>query len=121
MLDGNTEESTPTDGPDARERELLARGEDRAAAAFAEERQRVVGQVELGADACGERGLGERDREASLGDVVDERAARRDRVERPDQLGLVARGRAGLGGLRARRRAAWYSEPSNESSGSPAR
>ena len=71
--------------------ELLARGKDRLAAAFAEERQRVVGQVELGADAARDRGLRERDREAALGDVVDERAARRVVVESREQLGLAAR------------------------------
>ena len=97
------------------------RGEDRLAAAFAEERQGVVGQVELGADAAAERGLRERDREAALGGVVDERAARRG------SCGGTRSGRPRReveprpGGLRARRSAAWYSEPSSESSGSPAR
>jgi hypothetical protein len=72
VVDGNTEQRTPTDGPDARERELLTGGEERTAAALAKQRQRIVGEVELGADAAGDRGLCECDREAPFGHVVDE-------------------------------------------------
>src|SRR6266511_258156 len=63
VVDGNTEQRTPTGGPDAEERELFARGQDRAAAAFAEQCQRIVGEVELGADAAGDRSLRECDHE----------------------------------------------------------
>ena len=60
--------------------------EDRLAAAFAEERQGVVRQIELGADSACDRSLRQRHRETAFGRVVDERAARGGFVEVADEL-----------------------------------
>src|SRR5439155_2434112 len=54
-------------------------------AAFAEERELVVRQRELGADAAPERRLGERDREAAAAGVVGEREQGRRAPEEPDE------------------------------------
>ena len=62
--------------------------DDRLAAALAEPGARVVGQLELGAEAGVDRGLGERDREPALGHVVQERALGRRPPEELDERGL---------------------------------
>ena len=80
-------------------------GDDRAAAALAEERERVVGQLELGADPGVERGLGEADREPAVGDVVRQRQERGGLPEEADRAPPRPRGRAGRARRRARRRA----------------
>src|SRR4051794_11198648 len=73
-VEGQPEERLAADGADALERDgaalegVLLRGgagDDGLAAALAEERAVVVGQVELGADPGEERRLRERDREAA--------------------------------------------------------
>ena len=63
-------------------------GEHGLAAALAEPGARVVGQLELGADAGVDRRLRERDREAAARDVVQERAPRRRPPEELDERGL---------------------------------
>ena len=71
-------------------------GDHRAAAALAEERERAVGQLELGADPGVERGLGEADREPAVGDVVRQGQERRGLPEEADERRLgreVERGR----------------------------
>ena len=65
---------------------------------FAEERRGIVGQVEPRADPGVERRLGERDREAALGDVVDEREQRgAASTTIADERRLAPRGRARAG------------------------